>query len=100
MEYEKMRFDTCELLRLISERCSLVRFASSMKLSEERLVRLLFGIEDFSYEEMLLAAKLLHLSNEEFLHCFFTVLSSENLNSDSTRKAFTKSDNGNNFRIL
>ena len=80
MKNRKIRFETAELLRLIYERCGLGRFAATMKVSEERLVRLLFGLEEFSYEEMLLAAKLLYLSDEEFLRCFFTPACSENLN--------------------
>ena len=76
-----MLFDTAELMRLIHERCGLCRFASAMGIDERRLVRLLFGIEHFSHDEMLLAAKLLYMSNEEFLRCFFTPDSSEKLNS-------------------
>ena len=83
MQYTMIRFDTSELLRMICERCSLGRFSASMKISETRLVKLLFGIEEFEYDEMLLAAKLLHLSNEEFFNCFFVPLSSEKLNQAS-----------------
>lgn len=80
MEKTEITFDTAELLRLIHERCGLARFAKAMGIPERRLVRLLFGIEQFSHDEMLLAAKLLYLSNEEFRRCFFMEESSEVLN--------------------
>lgn len=85
MKNRKIRFDTAELLRLIYDRCGLARFAGAMQISEERLVRLLFGLEEFSQDEMLLAAKLLYLSDEEFLRCFFTPVGSENLNNNNEK---------------
>jgi len=80
MKNREIKFDTAELLRLIHERVGLSRFALSMNITEKRLARLLFGLDQFTHSEMLLAAKLLHLTNDEFLRCFFMSYSSENLN--------------------
>lgn len=73
MKHEHQGFDSYELMKLIKERCGLERFILGMGISERKAARLMLGADEFTQSEMLLTAKLLHLSNEEFNRCFFAV---------------------------
>lgn len=56
---------------LIDQRCGRKAFLTEMKMSEQRLLRLLNGEGELRQEEMVRAAKILKMCSREFTDCFF-----------------------------
>lgn len=60
------------LENLILERCTSEDFLCQMKMSKQRFARLIKHQAEATQDEMLRAASVLHLSEAEFMRCFFS----------------------------
>ena len=71
MAHMKQTVNESKFCDLIEERCGRENFLIEMRMSEQRLLRLLNGEAELRQEEMIRAAKILKLCSSEFTDCFF-----------------------------
>ncbi len=73
-------FDMAYLRILADQRSSAEELTSELGISNNRLESILSGREEFKCSEMLALARILCLTQAEFVRCFFMAESSEKLN--------------------
>ena len=80
MKQQKIKFDMSYLAAIVDTYIGRERLAQMMSVCEGRIDSMLCGEVALGIDEMLSLARMLRLDNEQFERCFFSALSSENLN--------------------